>query len=299
MIKIFEKVIKESLFENLTAADFPLNFLKFSTITSGAGLNDKVIFLVFKNGASSPFLCLKTVRNYEAKQAILRNFNNLQKLNSLTIGSPHEQLFARAICLHDDGENVFSIETACLGGKIGKDKQKLMVAIKDYIVFQEYLAKQSKNSSRSMQELANETIFKSGLGELEQRNVLEYFAKLPQSDINLPCIIQHGDLTPDNLLLNKDGLHIVDYDDVGKTDIPGFDLFSLFRRFGQADFYSLCEEYFSIHFKKINGKFNSNNYRGLLFLYNFVEYTQKKSHNSEEVSVEKIISGFERLYPKV
>jgi len=76
MIKLFEKVIKEHLAKYLAEDNLPLSYLKFSTVTSGSGLNDKVIFLVFKNHASLPFLCLKTVRNYEAKQAILRHFHN-------------------------------------------------------------------------------------------------------------------------------------------------------------------------------------------------------------------------------
>jgi hypothetical protein len=299
MIKIIEKVIKEQLAEYLTKVDFPLYYLKFSTATSGSGLNDKVIFLVFKNQACLPFLCLKTVRNYEAKQAILRNFHNLQKLNVLTVGSPHKYLFARAVFLYDDGENIFSLETACLGRRIELDKQKLKTVLAEYVAFQEYLAKQNGNSLRSMQELARETITEPGLNELGQHKLLEYFAKLPQTDIRLPRITQHGDLTIDNILLSEDGLHIVDYDDVGNTDVPGFDLFSIFRRFNSADFPKLCDEYFPAYFQKIGGKFDINNYRALLFLYNFIEYRQKKAHNFEEISVERVISGFEHLYPKI
>lgn len=297
MIKIFEKVIKENLAELLIPVDFPLNFLKFSTVTSGAGLNDKVIFMVFKNHANLPFLCLKTVRNYEAKHSILRNFRNLQKLNTLTNNSPFEHMFARALHLHDDGENIFSIETACVGDKVGKDKQKLMVAIRDLIDFQEFLVNRSDRVLRDGKQLAEEAIKRAELGESDRNKFLKYFSVL-SLDINLPRIIQHGDLTPDNILLSRDRLCVVDYDDVGNTDIPGFDLFSLFRRFSRADFLELSDKYFPIYFKKIGGKFDANNYRGLLFLYNFIEYTQKKAHNFEEISMEKIISGFERLYPE-
>src|SRR3989344_5334670 len=110
MIKLFEKVIKEHLAKYLAEDNLPLSYLKFSTVTSGSGLNDKVIFLVFKNHESSPFLCIKTVRNYGAKHAISRNFNNLKKLNTLTRESAHAQLFAEALYLYDDGENIFCIE---------------------------------------------------------------------------------------------------------------------------------------------------------------------------------------------
>lgn len=298
MIKIFEKVIRENLAESMTETDFPLSYLKFSTVTSGSGLNDKIIFLVFKKSACTPFLCLKTVRNYGAKQAVIRNFHNLQKLNKLTVGSSHKHLFASAVCLHDDGENVFSVETACQGDRIGRDKNKLAVAILDYIVFHEYLAKKNENSLRNMRQMADETVTKSGLNGADQQKILEYFEKLPTANAMLPRIVQHGDLTPDNILLSKDGLCIVDYDDVGNTDIPGFDLFNLFRRFSPTDFWRLYREYFPVYFRKIGGTFDIDNYRGVLFLYNVIEYVQKKSHNHEEISGEKIISGFERLYPK-
>lgn len=297
MIKIFEKVIRDSLTDRLTENDFPLDYLKYSTVTSGAGLNDKVIFLVFKNRASTPFLCLKTVRNYEAKEAILRNFNNLKKLNTLTSGSPYTRLFARALYLYDDGENIFSIETACPGERVKLDQRKLKVVMADYLGFQEYLAGQGDGSTRDMGQLAKETVIKSGFNESDQYKLLEYVAQLPPTNIKLPRIIQHGDLTLDNFLLSRNGLCIIDYDYVGNSDIPGFDLFGLFHRLNRADLLKLCKEYFPAYFKKIGGEFLDDNYRGLLFLYYLIEHTQGRSRNSENTSFEQVISGFERLYP--
>ena len=297
MIKLFEKVISEHATAHLTDGNFCLSYLKFSTVTSGSGMNDKVIFLVFKKNAHRPFLCLKTVRNYGAKHAVVRNFQNLQKLNTLTAGSPGEDLFSRAVYLHDDGENVFSIETACQGSRIGKDVQKLMTVVEKYTMFQMHVAKQSK-PHRSMQELASETIVKSGLNESDQRIILEYFEKLLPVDIKLPRIIQHGDLTPDNILWSRYGACIVDYDDVGNTDIPGYDLFNLLRRFSPIDFLKLRREYFPLYFRKIGVNFTADKYERLMFLYHFVEYIQKKSHNFEEISIKKIISNFESLRSK-
>ncbi|OHA88751.1 MAG: hypothetical protein A3C70_03290 [Candidatus Zambryskibacteria bacterium RIFCSPHIGHO2_02_FULL_43_14] len=297
MIKIFEKVIKEHLTEYLAERDFPLSYLKFSTVTSGSGLNDKVIFMVFKNGASLPFLCLKTVRNYEARQAILRNFNNLKTLNALTLGSPYTRLFAQALYLHDDGENIFSLETACPGKRVKLDKNNLRVVMADYFDFQGYLAERGGGSTRSMEQLAKETITKSGLSGSNQHKLLGYIAKKLPTSIRLPRIIQHGDLTLDNLLWSKDGLCIIDYDYVGSSDIPGFDLFGLFHRFNKAELLKLCKEYFPAYFKKIGGEFSSDNYRGLWFLYHLTEFTQDKSNNSRDISCEQIISDFENLYP--
>lgn len=297
MIEIFEKTIKEHSTEYLNENVFPLNYLKFSTVASGSGLNDKVIFLVFKNRSSVPFLCLKTVRNYEAKEAISRNFNNLKKLNALTVGSPYARLFARALYLYDDGENIFSIETACLGKRVNLNQERLKAVVEDYIGFQEYLAKQGGDSMRDMKQLTKETVIKSGLNESDQHKLLAYITQLPPSNTRLPRLIQHGDLTIDNLLFSKSGLRIIDYDYVGSSDIPGFDLFGLFHRFNQADSLKLCREYFPTYFEKIGGKFLDDNYRGLVFLYHLIEHTQGKTHNSRDTSPEQIILDFERLYP--
>lgn len=297
MIKLFEKVIKEKLAELLAERDFPMSYLKFSTATSGSGLNDKVIFLVFKNQESSPFLCLKTVRNYEARQSISRNFDNLRKLNKLTRGSSHTQLFAEALYLHDDGENVFCAETACRGERIKLDRDKLEVVVMKYIGFQEHLVKQGNGSMGDMKQLVRETIIKSNLDELVQQKLLEYVTRFFPSGVKLPRVIQHGDLTLDNLLWSKMGVHIIDYDYVGNSDVPGFDLFSLFRRFDQINSLELCEKYFPVYFEKIGGEFLDHNYRELLFLYRLIERTQGDSYSSKDVSFEQIISDFDQLYP--
>lgn len=297
MITIFEKVIREKLAHELKPADFPLSFLKFSTVGSGAGLNDKVIFLVFKNEASEPFLCLKTVRNAGAAHAIVRNFENLQKLNAVTQGSPYAQIFAKAIALYNTPDVIFSIETACPGKRIGRDQTKLAKAIETYIDFQVFLAKQG-GGLQTLEEIAKETISKAKISPSDQQKILAYFNSLPAGDIRLPRILQHGDMTLDNVLLSSDGLHIVDYDDTGNINVPGFDPFSLFRRFSWTECRRLCDQYFPHYFQKIGGVFDNSKYRGLIFLYNFIEYTQKKGHNFEPVSADDVINGFERLYPQ-
>ncbi|MEK7138175.1 MAG: phosphotransferase [Patescibacteria group bacterium] len=294
MIKVFEKAIREHASEYFSV-NASFSFLKYSTVTSGALLKDKVIFLVFKNRDQIPFLCIKTVRNYEAKEAITRNFSNLKKLNSLTEGSPYERLFAKALYFHDDGENVFCIETACPGRRLSKDKDKLAVVVKGYVGFQEYAAKSDGFYLRSMEQLAKEAVINSGLNQKEQMGLLAYVETLPFSDIKLPRIIQHGDLTLDNILFSQKGLGIIDYDFVGNTDIPGFDLFGLFRRFDRTLLSKLLTEYFPTYFEKIGSKYSSHDNRRLIFLYHLIEHTQGRMH-TEEVSVERIISDFERLY---
>ncbi|GEM_PF-1291456 len=294
MIKIFDKVIREHVPELLTESDFPLCYLKFSTVTSGSRLNDKVIFLVFKNRAPLPFLCLKTVRNYEAKQAISRNFSNLKKLNELTADSPYALMFARALHLYDDGENIFSIETACPGKRVKLDNENLKVVVSEYIDFQQYATKRSESPLIDMAQFAEEIVTHSGLKERDQRELLQFLKSFSLNGFGLPRVIQHGDLTEDNILLSKDGLCVIDYDFVGNIDLPGFDLFGLFRRYNQYEAKSLCNKYLPEYFTKIGAKIDVNKYDGLLFLYYFTERTLKKRHSLGDLSAELIISDFNK-----
>ncbi|MEK7614401.1 MAG: phosphotransferase [Patescibacteria group bacterium] len=297
MIKIFDKVIRERGPELLAESDFPLCYLKFSTVTSGSRLNDKVIFLVFKNRAPLPFLCLKTVRNYEAKQAISRNFSNLKKLNELTTDSPYAPMFAQALHLYDDGENIFSIETACPGKRVKLNNENLKIVVAEYIGFQQYAAERSGNSITDMAQFAKEIVIHSGLKERDQQELLQFLKSFSLDGFGLPRVIQHGDLTEDNILLSKDKLCVIDYDFVDDIDLPGFDLFGLFRRYNQHEVKALCNKYLPEYFTKIGADIadiDVNKHDGLLFLYYFTERILKKRRSSEGLSAELIISDFNK-----
>ena len=55
MINLMEKILREKL-PRLIEENASLDFLKFSTPSSGKTLNDKVIFFVFKREEKDPFL---------------------------------------------------------------------------------------------------------------------------------------------------------------------------------------------------------------------------------------------------
>lgn len=294
MINLFEKVIREHAPGYLAESDFPLCYLKFSTVTSGSRLNDKVIFLVFKNSESLPFLCLKTVRNYESREVISRNFNNLKKLNELTLGSPYDHMFSQAVYLHDDGENIFSIETACPGKRVKLDNENLKIIVSEYTGFQQHVAKRSGDSIIDMAKFAKETIIHSGLKERDQEELLNFLKSFSLDGFWLPRVIQHGDVTEDNILLSKDRLCVIDYDFVDDIDIPGFDLFGLFRRYNQHEVKALCNKYLPEYFTKIGADVDATRYGGLLFLYYFMERILKKRHSLEDLSAKLIISDFNK-----
>ncbi|MBT4209288.1 phosphotransferase, partial [Candidatus Woesearchaeota archaeon] len=209
--------------------------------------------------------------------------------------SPYFDLFAQALYLHDDGENIFSIETICPGKRIKLNKKKLSFVVAEYIGFQEYLAKNSSESVSDIKDFVKEIISKSKLKELDQQKLLQFTETLPLDNVKLPRLIQHGDVTEDNILLSKKRLCIIDYDFVGVTDLPGFDLFGLFSRFNQSEVKELCYKYFPKYFSRIDVDVESNKYKGLLFLYFLIERILRKPHPLENESAEKIISDFKDM----
>jgi len=294
MIGLIHKTIVDKFPDIVGGIDTSLSFLKYSTPTSGGSLNDKVIFLVFKDKEKVPFLCIKTVRNYDAKEVIVQNFNNLKKLNILTVGSSYSHLFAQALYLHDDGENIFSIETSCNGRRMKLNKKKLKDVVAEYIDFQEYIAKRNSKITTDAKEFVKEMIAQSELKELDKEELLRFVTSLPLVNIKLPRLIQHGDLTEDNMLLSKNGLCIIDYDFVGITDIPGFDLFGLFNRYNKHETKKLCYEYLPEYFERIGAELEGNKYEGLFFLYYFIERTLRKPHPLKSESAKRIISDFKK-----
>jgi len=293
MIQLVEKIIIKK-FPNLTnGINTELLFLKYSTPNSGKNLDDKVIFFVFKINKKNPFLCVKTVRTYLAKNTVIKNFDNLKKLNILTKNS---NLFARAVYLHDDGENIFSIETVCPGKKTKFNKKKLKKVVEEYINFQESIKKYSNESIENLEYFAKDLIKKSKLKELDKQKILQFIDQMSFKDIKLPRIIQHGDVTEDNVLLSKNGLCIIDYNFVGLIDIPGFDLFGLFRRYNQSETRKLCYKYLPEYFKRIGAEVDNDNYQLLLFFYYIAELVLRKPHLLKNMSAQLVISDFKKIY---
>lgn len=296
MITFIEKIIRDKWPDAAGESDMPLAYLKLCTPTSGGTLNDKVIFLVFKNNSRLPFLCVKTVRNYGAKEVILRNFRNLKMLNGLTANSDFAKMFAGALYVHDDGEHIFSVEQACSGAKIVQNEKNLKRVVGEYGALQEHFFRRGSEIVGEPKVFAGKIIANASFPPADRSWLLDYTGKSFPNSIRLPRIMQHGDLTFDNLLLSPDGLRIIDYDFVGVTDLPGFDLFGLCRRFYRIRAPQMCRECLSEFFKKIDVEANDEDYRGLFFLYHLVEYLKRKPDLSGNVSAKKMVFDFESSY---
>ncbi len=290
MIHLMRQALK-----NVPAAPLgEASFLKYSTPNSGKSLADKVIFLVFAPGAATPSLCIKTVRSYGAREAIVRSFENLKTLNGATAGSPSEALFARALHLHDDGEHVFSVETACEGSRARLSLANFETAIEEYIRFQAHVA---LPPLRGAEELAIGVLRDCDLGPQDKGELLRFFDALPPTSFKLPHALQLGDLTEDNMLFSSSGMRIVDYDRVGAIDLPGFDLFGLCLRFARERSHELCEKHLREYFARIEAEGRGSLVR-LLFLYYVAERTIRKSHRTGDDTASSIIADFSRLFAR-
>ena len=284
MILILENVVREKL-TRLPEASGPLHFLKFSTVTSGSRTGDKVIFLVFAAGASLPFLCIKTVRTYQSKGVILKNFANLRMLHEMAERSGHGDLFARPLHLYDDGENVASFETACAGRKLPLTRGRIEAVIAAYKGFHAFAAKEGSLVPGEIWE------------EKMPPEVHSYLATLPSCAYTLPRIPEHADLTADNMLWEGERLHIIDYDYAGTTDLAGFDLFGLLRRFAPEDIRALCEALLPAYLEAIGASVPLEAYPRLLFMYHALAYAQKAAHDGKELDAATVIEDFKRSYP--
>ncbi|MFZ2484906.1 MAG: hypothetical protein WAW81_03135 [Minisyncoccia bacterium] len=220
--------------------------MKMSTPGSGGELGKgKVLILVFEEGESKPTLCVKTTRIYSTGGIIKKNHDNLKLLARGVVGTMHASMFAKSLYLHDDGKVVFSIETVCPGARFSAEDRGIELVMEKYISWQSHLA----DSSRRTQSLSDGML--------------------------LPVLVQHGDMTPDNVLASGEHIYLVDYDYVGENLPPGFDIFNFLSKLKRSPeiLRSYNDKYFPRYFESIGAKIES--YESLLPLYRRVESKRK------------------------
>ena len=257
----------------------PYDFLKYATPNSGKSRADKVIFFAFAPGAMEPSLCIKTTRSYEASEVIRLGFRNLQKLNALTGVSAETSLFPRAVSLYDDGEHIFSVETAVPGQRERLTPEMLERVVREYTRFQAQVAQPKLQPVDAFAQ------------ELLSEELLRYYHTLPKSALRLPRVLQLGDLTEDNLHFFPGGVAIVDFDRAGEFDLPGFDLVGLLRRYSKKEVRLLSQRYLPEYLRAIGAQ-GEGPYDRLLFLCHAAERLLRKGSGE---SAEALIRGFENL----
>ncbi len=291
MITLIEKVITDKLAYALPGG-VALTYLKLCTLTSGKTLNDKVIFLVFKKGEVNPFLCVKTVRNYGARDVIVQNYKNLETLHALVKGSKFEHMFSTPLYFHDDGEFIFSIESASVGLKIIPNEENFKKVLSQHIALQKHLAEKNSEVHDVVSDV-KKSISELELEPIDETSLFTYIDAL-QLDIKLPRIIQHGDMTFDNMLWLSNRLCVIDYDFVGVTDLPGFDLFGFCKRFYKnGSILVVCGRHLKDYFTSLNITLKDSDIHGLCFLYHAIEYLKRKPSGVGNLTAKKIIADFE------
>lgn len=287
MTTFIENIIRERLPEFATEDKW--SFLKFCTPASGATLEDKVIFLVFHTGVKTPFLCVKTVRNYDAHGVIIKNFENLQMLSTLARSASCRGIFAEPLFLYDDGETVFSVERSCAGRRAKFSDLGMIVA--EYGTYHSAFAKRSQEKVR-IATIAEELIANSMLSDAEREKLRRYLGSLPPTP-DLPKIVEHGDLTLDNILIDDHNIHVIDYDYARISALPGYDLFCLLFKVLKRDFAAMHRRFFNEYFSRIGVVVHDM--RGIIFTSYLTELIAKKPQLLVGTNAENIIRDVEAL----
>lgn len=245
MIPILIKLIREHP-HWLRNSRGGLSFMKTSTPASGTRADQgKVLLFVFEAGERWPTLCVKTVRTYAAGDAIRRNHDNLKRLRKSVNGTEIALMFAESLYLYDDGSTIFCVESACPGSRFSISSRNLELVMERHIAWQSHLAR--------------------GAAEFQ---VLE-------NNMKLPKITQHGDMTPDNVLVSGTDVYLIDYDYTGVCTLAGFDLFNFLSkmRLSPENLRLNYERYFPRYFESIGAEVDS--YQSMLGHYHKAEVERK------------------------
>ena len=213
MNEIIERIVRTHAPES---AGKRLSFIKLNTAGSPMRGKPKVLFLCFFNEEQFPAFCLKTVRSKGHNAVITEGFGVLQQLEKIAGG---KNLFPRSIWQGEDDSIAWSIESAFAGRKpVAGDTTNIVDAYFDFA-----------RASLPRKRIANgEEVAKKLIADIdcssEDKKALEALWK----EVAIPEIIllpQHGDFTPDNILVAREGVHVVDCDRFLPEGVAGFDIF--------------------------------------------------------------------------
>ncbi len=276
--------------------DSNFSFVKVSTPASGTKTgNGKVLLFVFEDEQKTPTLCVKTVRASAGAEIVKQNNENLLRLQKGVDGTELTNLFAKPLYFHSDTADVFCIESVCPGEKFSMKKQDFSVVIKKYSAWQAHISKMSTIffDKENIKKLVDDTLMNLPISANAVLVLKKYYESLPVDEhFKLPALVQHGDLTPDNVLISGDDVYFVDYDYVGLSELPGFDLFHFLSK-SKSRIGTLrenCNVYFPLYFKAIGATVESH--EALLFLYYLQESVRKGVGEKTE---EEIIANFKYL----
>lgn len=286
MISTIEKVLRKEM--NISPKT-NLSYLKYSTPISGKGVGCKVIFFVFVGENKMPSFVVKSVRTESNASSIREGYKNTSLLNSLTKNTEFDSMFPKMIHIHDDNGGIFTIETMCSGLKMGRD-ENIDKVFKIYTSFSKHLLSSSKDKILLNFEYGKK-ILESLNGSKEDIDSLSKYLLGLWNNLNveLPSIYQHGDLTIDNILLDRGNVRMIDCDTFGNIRVPGFDIFHLSTRKKLSNSLDRLNTYF----KDMNISYTVD--KKILSIYFLHELYIKKDYILLKKNSEEVIKDFENI----
>lgn len=269
-----------------TALKQDLSYIKYSTPISGKGVGNKVLLFGFKDKAIDPHIVIKTVRREVDAKVIKEGFDNLKLLNQLTDESEFDSVFPKALMFFKNHSHVWSAESYCTG--VSSRESDIQDILNIYNEFSLYIVNKNRGTVELNYEYCSNLI-KELNGKEEDVGELMSYGKLLWNNehVVLPSVLQHGDLTLDNIRKEKEKFKIIDCDIFGTIKVPGYDIYHLLCRNKKI---SICEQLVS-HFEKMNIDYVPD--KKILFVYFLHELFIKRDYILGKKSVSEIITSFE------
>lgn len=247
MTRYLEKLILDN-WENWVGGIKPKNLDFLKTHAGQATRNKKVGFFVFNN--DKPIIFVKTVRESKYNEVIESGFKKLKHIyRELSDGSAPKPIY-----IGNHQGIIFSLETAITGKQFHScKKQKDLERFLDWFFRFQRLMQNKKELS---------------IG-------------------GLPSIIQHGDLTPDNVINDRGEIRVIDWDNFGKIDMPLFDLLAFLQRWSGIRDISFIHKYSDIIRKYLEEfKIDKKALKFLIFNYYLLDFKRK----------EKVLTDYDKKY---
>lgn len=194
---------------------------------------NSILLLVFEEIAE-PKVVVKLCKNVPVLQ---REFQNLDMVYRLCEDFVPRPLFFQIV----DEYGMLGMQ-ALRGRRVAKLEQRiatLPLVVSQLILFH----KKVRGGFHSLSELRNFVLepFRDIKALAYDDEVQRFYATLADSleralqDQPFPEVPQHGDFYFDNILLDGNHIHLLDWEDFGECSMPAFDLFCLFLNFYDND----------------------------------------------------------------
>jgi hypothetical protein len=278
MVEYLKKFILDNWDEWFdTAKPVNLDFLK--THAGQAIRNKKVGFFVFNH--NKPIIFAKTVRDKKLNSIITDGFDKLKAIN----GCLKDNSVPEAICCDHYQDTAFSLEGAINGKQFHSFKrpEDLKKFLEWFFRFQQSMKNGKEMNGDRLQEylasLVNDFIRAYCLEDDLVSLINNIVGDLRQeiNSLKLPLVVQHGDLTPDNALIDNNQVKVIDWDNFGKINLPLFDLLVFLQRWSAIRNIDFLVKYNSV-IQKYFDEFSIDKkaLKFLVFCYYLLDFLRKK-----------------------